>query len=54
VRTGSAIPTRFTAANDETLGVAGLWAPWKHPQTSLWEPSFTMILGAPAVTPLTQ
>ena len=42
-RTGSNIPTRFTAANDETLGVAGLWAPWKNPQTSLWELSFTML-----------
>jgi putative SOS response-associated peptidase YedK len=24
-RSGTHIPTRFTAANDETLGVAGLW-----------------------------
>lgn len=42
-RTGNAIQTRFTAANDETLGVAGLWAPWRNPQTSLWELSFTML-----------
>jgi putative SOS response-associated peptidase YedK len=45
-RTGSAIPTRFTAANDETLGVAGLWAPWKNPQTSLWELSFMLTINA--------
>jgi len=42
-RTGSAIPTRFTAANDETLGVAGLWSPWKNPATLEWELSFTML-----------
>lgn len=36
-RTGKLIPTRFTAANDETLGVAGLWAPWKNPETAEWE-----------------
>jgi putative SOS response-associated peptidase YedK len=41
-RTGSAIPTRFTAANDETLGVAGLWSPWKNPAGE-WELSFTML-----------
>jgi putative SOS response-associated peptidase YedK len=42
-RTGSAIPTRFTAANDETLGVAGLWSPWQNPATLEWELSFTML-----------
>lgn len=41
-RTGKNIPTRFTAANDETLGVAGLWAPWKNAQ-GVWELSFTML-----------
>lgn len=42
-RTGSHIPTRFTAANDETLGVAGLWSPWKNSETGAWEPSFAML-----------
>ncbi|MDN8615623.1 SOS response-associated peptidase [Variovorax ginsengisoli] len=42
-RTGKFIPTRFTAANDETLGVAGLWSPWKNPETAEWELSFTML-----------
>ncbi|MBT2321265.1 SOS response-associated peptidase family protein [Variovorax paradoxus] len=42
-RTGTHIPTRFTAANDETLGVAGLWAPWKDPATGQWANSFTML-----------
>jgi putative SOS response-associated peptidase YedK len=42
-RTGKFIPTRFTAANDETLGVAGLWSPWKNPDTAEWELSFTML-----------
>src|SRR5687767_1254906 len=37
------MPTRFTGANDEARGVAGLWALWKNPQTSLWELSFTML-----------
>ena len=34
-RTGKHIPTRFTAANDETLGVAGIWQPWRAP-TGEW------------------
>ena len=42
-RSGKFIPTRITAANDETLGVAGLWSPWKNPQTREWELSFTML-----------
>ena len=42
-RTGKFIPTRFTAANDDTLGVAGLWSPWKNPETAEWELSFTML-----------
>ncbi|MEJ8814622.1 SOS response-associated peptidase family protein [Variovorax ureilyticus] len=42
-RAGKFIPTRFTAANDETLGVAGLWLPWKNPETAEWELSFTML-----------
>jgi len=42
-RSGTHVPTRFTAANDETLGVAGLWAPWKDPATGKWADSFTML-----------
>jgi len=42
-RSGRAIPTRFEAANDATLGIAGLWSPWKNPQTGAWELSFTML-----------
>ena len=42
-RSGQFVPTRFTAANDETLGVAGLWSPWKNPETAKWELSFTML-----------
>ncbi|VWX61266.1 putative SOS response-associated peptidase [Burkholderiales bacterium 8X] len=43
-RTGTHVPTRFTAAaNDETLGVAGLWAPWRNPATGEWEQSFAML-----------
>lgn len=41
-RTGSHVPTRFTAANDETLGVAGIWSPWKAP-TGEWVNSFAML-----------
>jgi len=41
-RTGTHIPTRFTAANDETLGVAGIWSPWKAP-TGEWVDSFAML-----------
>ncbi len=41
-RTGTHVPTRFTAANDEALGVAGLWAPWKdRPRES--GPTATML-----------
>jgi len=41
-RTGTHVPTRFTAANDETLGVAGLWQPWKSPRGD-WVATFTML-----------
>ncbi|MEJ7685603.1 MAG: SOS response-associated peptidase family protein [Variovorax sp.] len=41
-RTGTHIPTRFTAANDETLGVAGIWQPWRAP-TGEWVNSFAML-----------
>ncbi|MDM0037230.1 SOS response-associated peptidase family protein [Variovorax sp. J22P271] len=42
-RSGKFVPTRFTAANDETLGVAGLWSPWKNPESAEWELSFAML-----------
>jgi putative SOS response-associated peptidase YedK len=42
-RSGEFVPARFTAANDETLGVAGLWSPWKNPATAEWELSFAML-----------
>lgn len=41
-RSGKHVPTRFTAANDETLGVAGLWQPWRAPDGQ-WVNSFTML-----------
>jgi len=42
-RSGRHVPTRFTAANDEALGVAGLWSPWKNPETGAWELSCAML-----------
>lgn len=41
-RTGQHIPTRITRADGETLGVAGLWQPWKSPKGQ-WVNSFAMI-----------
>lgn len=41
-RTGTHTPTRFTAADGETLGVAGLWQPWKSPEGE-WINTFTML-----------
>ena len=41
-RSGSHVPTRFEAANDETLGVAGLWQPWRTPGGE-WIDSFAML-----------
>ena len=41
-RTGTHIPTRFTAADGGTLGVAGLWQPWKSPEGE-WVNTFTML-----------
>ena len=41
-RSGKHIPTRFTAADDGMLGVAGLWQPWRAP-TGEWINSFTML-----------
>jgi len=42
-RTGEHIPTRFAAASDEALGVAGIWSPWKNPETLEWELTFAML-----------
>lgn len=41
-RTGKHIPTRITRADGETLGLAGLWQPWRAP-TGEWINSFTML-----------
>lgn len=41
-RTGTHVPTRFTASNDGTLGVAGLWQPWRAPNGE-WVDTFTML-----------
>ena len=41
-RTGKFIPTRITRADGGTLGVAGLWQPWKSPAGE-WVNSFTML-----------
>jgi putative SOS response-associated peptidase YedK len=41
-RSGKHVPTRITRADGETLGVAGLWAPWKSPE-GVWVNSFTML-----------
>lgn len=41
-RTGTHVPTRFTAADGGTLGVAGLWQPWKSPEGE-WISTFTML-----------
>lgn len=41
-RTGTHIPTRFTAADGGMLGVAGLWQQWKSPEGE-WFNTFTML-----------
>ena len=41
-RTGKFIPTRITRSDGETLGVAGLWQPWRSPAGE-WVNSFTML-----------
>ena len=41
-RTGKHIPTRFSAADGGTLGVAGIWSPWKTPEGQ-WVDSFAML-----------
>jgi putative SOS response-associated peptidase YedK len=41
-RTGKHVPTKFTAADEGTLGVAGLWQSWRSPEGD-WVNSFTML-----------
>lgn len=41
-RTGKHVPSRICRADGETLGVAGLWQPWKTPEGH-WVNSFTML-----------
>ncbi|CAN5720660.1 hypothetical protein BH10PSE18_BH10PSE18_50390 [soil metagenome] len=41
-RTGTHIPTRFSAADGGTLGVAGIWSPWRTPEGQ-WVDSFAML-----------
>ena len=41
-RTGKHVPTRITRADGESIGVAGLWQPWKSPAGE-WVNSFTML-----------
>ena len=41
-RSGKAVPTRIALANDEPMGVAGLWAKWRSPQGETVH-SFTML-----------
>jgi putative SOS response-associated peptidase YedK len=40
-RSGKAVATGITSANDEPLAIAGLWASWKSPTG--WLHSFTML-----------
>jgi len=41
-RTGKSIPTRITRTDGETLGIAGIWQPWKTPGGD-WVYSFAML-----------
>lgn len=41
-RSGQHIPTRFTAADGGTLGVAGIWSPWQTSEGK-WVDSFAML-----------
>ncbi len=42
-RTGTHIPTRFTARRRRNPGRGRPWAPWKDPATGKWADSFTML-----------
>lgn len=39
---GKRVPTKISRADDEPLGVAGLWQPWES-ATGQWINSFTML-----------
>lgn len=41
-RSGKAVPARIALANDEPMGVAGLWAQWRSPEGETVH-SFTML-----------
>ncbi len=41
-RTGTHIPTRFSAVDDEPLGIAGIWSPWNSPEGE-WVDTFAML-----------
>ena len=41
-RSGRHVPTRITHRSGETLGIAGLWQPWKSPSGE-WVNSFTLL-----------
>jgi putative SOS response-associated peptidase YedK len=41
-RSGRHVPTRILRSDGETLGIAGLWAEWRHPSGELVN-SFTML-----------
>lgn len=40
-RSGKAVPTRFMRADDEPLGIAGIWDRWRTPEGT-WLESYTM------------
>ena len=48
-RLGKAIATRISRADDQPMGIAGLWDQWKSPGGDTVH-SFTMILGGSHVT----
>jgi putative SOS response-associated peptidase YedK len=33
----------FTVRGGKPFGMAGLWAPWKHPKTNQWEDTFAIV-----------
>lgn len=41
-RSGKAVATRISGAEDEPLGIAGLWSSWKSPKGE-WVHSYTML-----------
>ncbi len=41
-RSGKHVPTKITRVDGETLGVAGLWQPWKSPSGE-WTDTFAML-----------